>query len=136
MAIDGLGLAPGPAGRLPALVTDSIVLTGIRALGTHGVLPEEHSRPQPFEVDIELAVDLSLPGRSDLLSDTVDYDMLTASVVKIIETGRYSLMEALATRIADACKADKRVASVAVTVRKLRPPVGLMVRHVGVRIER
>lgn len=117
-------------------MTDTIILTGIQALGTHGVLPEEQTRPQPFEVDIELGVDLSRPGRSDVLSDTVDYDMLAASVVRIIETGRYSLLETLATRIAEAARADKRVASVTVTVRKLRPPVGVMIRHVGVRLER
>ena len=33
---------------------DTIILAGIRALGSHGVLPEEQARPQPFEVDIDL----------------------------------------------------------------------------------
>ena len=57
-------------------------------------------------------------------------------MVKIIETGRYSLLEALATKIAEACCSDPRVQGVAVTVRKLRPPVGVMLKDVGVRIER
>ena len=43
----------------------SIFIMGLRELGTHGVLPEEQSRPQPFEVDIELQVDLSTAGQSD-----------------------------------------------------------------------
>ena len=51
---------------------DTIILAGIRALGSHGVLPEEQGRPQPFEVDVELSVDLAPAGRSDVLSDTID----------------------------------------------------------------
>jgi dihydroneopterin aldolase len=115
---------------------DTIILTGIRALGAHGVLPEEQSRPQPFEVDVELSVDLRPPGRSDVLSDTVDYDALTGRIVSIIEAGGLSLLEALATRIADTCTTDPRVTAVVVTVKKLRPPVPVHVDHVAVRIER
>ncbi|MEW6471714.1 MAG: dihydroneopterin aldolase [Actinomycetota bacterium] len=115
---------------------DTIILAGIRALGCHGVLPEEQSRPQPFEVDVELSVDLAPAGRSDVLSDTIDYDALTGRIVQIIEAGGLSLLEALATKIAAACRADPRVAGVAVTVRKLRPPVPVDIDHVAVRVER
>jgi hypothetical protein len=34
------------------------------------------------------------------------------------------------------CRVDERVLAVAVTVRKLQPPVRAMVEHVAVRIER
>jgi dihydroneopterin aldolase len=115
---------------------DHIILTGIRALGAHGVLPEEQGRPQPFEVDLELALDLAPAGRSDALSDTVDYDGLTAKVVGILESGGCALLETLAARIAGACRVDPRVQGVTVTVRKLRPPVPALIDHVAVRIER
>jgi dihydroneopterin aldolase len=115
---------------------DAIVLSGIRALGAHGVLPEEQARPQPFEVDLEMRLDLTSAGRSDALSDTVDYDGLAARVAAIIEKGGCALLETLATRIAEAAKADPRVQSVVVTVRKLRPPVPVALDHVAVRIER
>jgi dihydroneopterin aldolase len=115
---------------------DAIVLSGIRAFGAHGVLPEEQARPQPFEVDLELRLDLEVPGRSDALSDTVDYDALAARVVGIIEKGGCQLLEALAARIAHAARSDPRVQGVVVTVRKLRPPLPVAVEHVAVRIER
>ena len=115
---------------------DTIILAGIRALGCHGVLPEEQSRSQPFEVDVELSVDLAPAGRSDALSDTVDYGELTSRIVGIVEAGGLSLLEALAAKIAAACQADPRVTGVAVTVKKLRPPVPVDLDHVAVRIER
>lgn len=115
---------------------DAIILTGLRALGAHGALPEEQGRPQPFEVDLELTVDLAGAGRSDALSDTVDYDALAARVTQIVEAGGHALLETLAERIARACRADPRVAGVTVTVRKLRPPVPVHLEHVAVRIER
>lgn len=115
---------------------DTIILSGIRALGAHGVLPEEQGRAQPFEVDVELAVDLVPAGRSDALSDTVDYDALTGRIVGIIEAGGLSLLEALAARIAATCQVDPRVTGVVVTVKKLRPPIPFHADHVAVRIER
>lgn len=118
------------------MTTDTIIVEGIRALGTHGVLPEEQSRPQPFEVDVELTSDLAAAGRSDALSDTVDYGAVAAGVVEIVETTRYRLLEALAARVAEACLADHRVTAATVTVRKLRPPVGVALGSVAVRIRR
>lgn len=115
---------------------DRIVVAGIRELGVHGVLPEEQARPQPFEVDVELTVDLTAAGESDALEDTVDYAAVCEAVSRVVRSERYQLLERLATRIAEVCRVDDRVRAVAVTVRKLHPPVRAMVDHVGVCIER
>jgi dihydroneopterin aldolase len=117
-------------------VTDRILISGIRELGIHGVLPEEQTRPQPFEVDVELIVDLSASGDSDDLDDTVDYSAVCEAVSRVVSSERHQLLERLATRIADVCCADPRVDGVVVEVRKLHPPVRAMLRSVGVRIER
>ena len=113
-----------------------IVIAGLRELGVHGVLPEEQSRPQPFEVDVELDVDLDRAGESDLLHDTVDYSAVCESVSRVVGSESYRLLERLATRIAEVCRADRRVLGVVVEVRKLHPPVRAQLDHVGVRIER
>ena len=112
-----------------------IVIAGLRELGVHGVLPEEQTRPQPFEVDVQLTVDLDPAGQSDALDDTVDYSAVAEAVSRVVRTERYQLLERLAARIAEVCRVDERVTSVAVTVRKLHPPVRAMVDHVAVRIE-
>jgi dihydroneopterin aldolase len=114
---------------------DTIAITGLRELGIHGVLPEEQARPQPFEVDVELSVDLSAAGESDSLDDTVDYSAVAEAVSRVVKSERYLLLERLATRIAEVCRADPRVKGVTVTVRKLHPPVRAMLDHVAVRIE-
>ncbi len=115
---------------------DRIVVAGIRELGTHGVLPEEQTRPQPFEVDVELGVDLEKAGETDALEDTVDYAAVCEAVSRIVRTERYQLLERLASRIAEVCCADDRVQTVAVTVKKLNAPVRAMVDHVAVHLER
>ena len=114
----------------------TIVIAGLRELGVHGVLPEEQARPQPFQIDVELTVDMSAASTSDALEDTVDYSAVAEAVSRVVSSERYQLLERLATRIAEVCSVDERVTGVAVTVRKLHPPVRAMVEHVAVRIER
>jgi len=112
------------------------VIPGIRELGVHGVLPEEQVRPQPFEVNIELLVDTAAAGQSDELGDTVDYAAVCEAVSRVVASEQFRLLERLAARIAEVCRADPRVEGVVVEVRKLHPPVRAMLDHVAVRIER
>jgi dihydroneopterin aldolase len=117
---------------------DRIQLRGLRAIGTHGVLPEEKSRAQPFEIDLDLAVDLHPAGRSDLLSDTVDYAGIAEAAVGIVTgASSFQLLEALAGAVAEATLAsDGRIAAVTVHLRKLQPPLAMDIATVGVRITR
>ena len=111
-------------------------MRGLRAVGTHGALPEEEVRAQPFEVDLDLTVDLRPAGRTDDLADTVDYGEIAGLVAAIVTGERHALLERLAERIAESVLTDERVVAVDVTVRKLRPPVALDLTTVGVRIVR
>jgi dihydroneopterin aldolase len=117
-------------------VPDRILISGLRELGVHGVLPEEQVRPQPFEVDLELLVNATEAGQSDDLDDTVDYSAVCEAVARVIASESYRLLERLATRIAEVCRSDPRVLAVVVEVRKLHAPVRASLDHVGVRIER
>lgn len=115
---------------------DVIRIPGIRELGVHGVLPEEQLRPQPFEVDVELRLDLGRAGETDDLDDTLDYSAVCEAVSRVIASEQHHLLERLAARIAEVCRADPRVQGVTVEVRKLYPPVRAQVGYVAVRIER
>jgi dihydroneopterin aldolase len=115
---------------------DLIEVRGVRAVGICGALPEERERPQPFEVDLDVEVDLAAAGRSDDLGDTVDYGALAEAVVAVITGEAPVLLERMATRIAEVVLAVDRVTAVTVTVRKLRPPVPVELTHAGVRLRR
>lgn len=119
---------------------DAIELRGLRVSGTHGVLPEERTLPQPFEVDLDLELDLRRPGLTDDLADTVDYGAVAESVAAVVGGEHADLLEHLAERIARAVVAalgaGRGVKSITVTVRKLRPPVAMSMASAGVRIRR
>ena len=117
-------------------MSDRIQLRGLRAVGVHGVLPEERARAQPFEVDLDVEADLRAAGTTDRLEDTIDYGTLAESVAAIIADESHALIERLAERIAETVLADGKVSAVSVTVRKLRPPVPVALETAAVSVRR
>jgi len=115
---------------------DQIQLRGLRFYGTHGVLAEEHARSQPFEVDVDLFLDLGPAGASDELGDTVDYGRLCELTRAVVEGPSANLLEHLAERIADGALeiSSGRARQVVVTLRKLRPPVPIDITSAAVKI--
>ena len=107
-------------------------------MGAHGGLPEEALRPQPFEVDLELLVDLRPAGRTDELAATIDYAELCEAARAVIEGPHALLLEHLAEKVAERALAvaHGRAQGVVVTVRKLRPPVPVELATAAVRVHR
>ena len=116
---------------------DRIELRGLRVLGLCGLLPEELTRVQPLEVDLDVDGRPG-PSRCDRRPWTTPSTTaaLCAMVERIISEERFDLLEALARRLAEAVMADERVEAVTVAVRKLRPPVPQQLDTCGVRITR
>ena len=118
-------------------MSDRIEVRDLRVTGTHGVLPEERERAQPFSVDIVAWVDMEAAQQSDDLADTVDYAALAMAAAEVVGARSYRLLEALSGRLASALLiVDPRLEAVEVTVRKLRPPLALDVGSTGVRVRR
>ncbi len=116
---------------------DRIEVRGLRVVATHGVLAHERERPQPFELDLDLYLDTAPAGASDHLEDTLDYGEVVKRAAAVARERSFLLLEALAEAVAGALvDLDPRVGWVAVTVRKLRPPVAEDVGSIGVRVER
>jgi dihydroneopterin aldolase len=115
---------------------DRIELHGLRVVASVGALPEEHERPQPLELDLDVEADLRVAGGSDRLEDTVDYGALCDAAVAVFD-GHIVLLEAVAERVAAAVRAaDARITGVTVVVRKLRPPVPHDLATSAIRISR
>lgn len=115
---------------------DQIRLTGVRAVGKHGVLDFEHERAQTFVVDATLFLDLAPAGHSDDLHDTVDYGAIAKGIVAIIEGDHVDLIEKLADRIASMILEYPAVAQTQVTVHKPSAPIVVPFDDVSVTVER
>ena len=116
---------------------DNIQLTGIRAYGYIGALPEENVLGQWFEVDITLWIDLAPAGCSDQLDDTHNYVTLVQQTQQLIETQTFKLIERLADAISNQAIAnDPRIEQVKVKVTKLTPPIPNFSGHIAVEIVR
>ena len=115
---------------------DRIRIAGVRATGFHGVFEHEKRDGQPFEVDVTLWVDLGRAGRTDDLSNTVNYGEVAADVVRRIEGEAFDLIERLAFVIAEDALARPLVEAVEVTVHKPEAPVGVTFGDVTVSVER
>ncbi len=117
-------------------MTDRIRIEGMVFEGTHGVHEHERTQRQPFEVDVELVLDLGPAGTTDDLARTIDYSAVFATCRRVVETTSFRLIEALAQRIADEILATYHPDEVTVRIRKPAVDLGGTFRAVGVEIVR
>lgn len=118
-------------------MTDTIYLSGIKAYGYTGALPEENILGQWFEAEITLYIDLVQASHSDDLADTCDYRSVIGNALRIIREERFQLIERLAGEIAAATlAADQRLQQVTVKVTKLSPPIADFSGQISAEITR
>jgi dihydroneopterin aldolase len=115
----------------------SITLEGMTFYAYHGVNQEERELGQRFVVDLTVETDMSVPGRSDELSDTVDYSEVYKTVKAVVEGETYNLLEAVAEAVARHVLASFPVAAVRARVTKPSPPIkGAVLDGVSVEVYR
>jgi dihydroneopterin aldolase len=118
-------------------MSDKISIKGIKGYGYHGVFDFEKRDGQDFFVDLEIDINLQGASKSDLLTDSVDYSLLTAIAKEAIEKLQFDLIERLAGFIADTIKENfPRVEKIEVTVHKPSAPVQESVTDIAVTIVR
>src|SRR3984893_6353566 len=130
-----------PAGRrggvftIAAMAHDRLLLEGLQFFGHHGDVEAERALGGRVDVDVAIRADLRVPGRSDQLSDTLDYVRCYETVRHVVETRQHNLLETVAEEIAAALLADERVASGRVRVAK-QPPIHGVFHRFAVVLER
>ncbi len=112
---------------------DLLRLNNMVFYGYHGIENSEKELGQRFEVDVDLFLDLRRAGRSDKLTDTIDYTRIYQIVEELVVEKEYNLIEALADEIARAILAEFEIAGTVVRVRK--PNVQLRGIADGVEVE-
>jgi dihydroneopterin aldolase len=108
----------------------------MRFQGRHGYYDHELLTPQPFEVDVELVLNLQPAGVDDDLRKSVDYGRVYEAVRQIVESTSFRLLEALAEAISHELLVDFEVHEVGVRVRKPNVQLGGPLDHAGVEIWR
>lgn len=117
-------------------VQDRITLTGVTAVGHHGVFEHERRDGQPFTVDVVLHLDLSAAAAADSLEHTANYADVADRIRDVITGEPCNLIETVAERIAGSVLASSRAAAVEVTVHKPHAPLEITFTDVAVTIYR
>jgi dihydroneopterin aldolase len=117
-------------------VTDRILLQNMRFEAAHGYHEYEQHAAQPFEVDIELRLNLQPAGIDDDLTKTIDYGRVYAIVRQIVESTSFRLLEAIAEAISHELLVDLDVTEVGIRIRKPAVQLGGPLDHASVEIWR
>ncbi|MEV7606956.1 dihydroneopterin aldolase [Paenarthrobacter sp. NPDC089322] len=115
---------------------DRITLTGVTAVGYHGVFDFERRDGQPFVVDAVLHTDFTKAAETDDLQFTAHYGEVAELITKHIEGEPLNLIEGLAVRIAEGILANYDVTAVDVTVHKPKAPIEVPFGDVTVSVHR
>ncbi|WP_245934363.1 dihydroneopterin aldolase [Arthrobacter psychrolactophilus] len=116
---------------------DSIKLSGVTAIGYHGVFDFEKRDGQPFITDVVLFMDVSDAAKTDDLSKTADYGAVADTILSLVTGEAFDLIETLTSRIAEKLLADFPVLdAVEVTVHKPKAPIQVPFGDVSITVFR
>jgi FolB domain-containing protein len=113
---------------------DQIQIKDLHLRTIIGINDEERRNRQDVLINIILYADTRAAGRSDDISDAVNYRTITKEVIELVENSSFFLVEKMAAQIAAICLADPRVERTRVRVEK--PGALRFARSVGVEIDR
>jgi dihydroneopterin aldolase len=118
-------------------MSDRIELHNMVFEGRHGYYDHEQATAQPFEVDVELRLNLQPAGVDDDLAKSVDYAKVYGIARQIVESTTFRLLEALAEAIGhEVLTGFPAVDEVGVRVRKPKVALGGPLDYAGVEIWR
>jgi dihydroneopterin aldolase len=90
-----------------------IELDGLQLPVSIGIHDFEKTGPQPYRLDLRLAIDDHYRTRQDQIAETVDYDALRARVSALVRSRHFNLQETLVQEVIDICFGlDARVRAV------------------------
>jgi dihydroneopterin aldolase len=115
---------------------DHVFIEGIKFHGFHGLTRLERQIGVRLSVDVALELDLARAGRSDRVSDTVNYQKVHAKVVELGRGRSHRLLESFASTLLAALLADFPADRITVRVRKETPVLDGIVDSVGVEMTR
>ena len=99
----------------------TIEVKGIKAYGKHGIYAEEKKEELLFLIDVKAILRDTSRARDnieeDLLEETINYETLVESVIKLVKEESFNLIETLALKVVDVLK-NPKLQEILVTVHK------------------
>lgn len=114
---------------------NTLTIKGMKFRAFHGVHEHEKKEGNDFEVDVIIHSDLSKAGRTDQLSDAIDYTAVHKIISDIMHGESVDLIEHLCFKIGveiDGFSPDQTKFEVA--VRKLNPPLSSQTEYTEARM--
>ncbi len=116
---------------------DKIIIRDLAVFANHGVFEAEAVLGQKFLVSAEISVDISRPGRTDCLENTIHYGEVCAEITRFLTEHRFQLIEACGEQLAeDLLLKYPLMEELELEIKKPWAPVHLPLDTVGVRIRR
>lgn len=115
MSVIPLPHEPAAPEPLVRAVASKVFVAGLKLDVEIGAYAHEVGRTQPLVIDVELEAPVAGAVQ---LGDVVNYEKVVKAAKAIAAEGHIDLVETFAERLARACLADPRVASVRVRVEK------------------
>jgi len=113
---------------------DQIIIEALQIDAVIGVYPFEKNFQQRLYLDMELAWDSRVAGRSDQLEDTLNYAAVCERLREFSAAHRFQLLETLLERFSELLHQEFDVHWMRLHIRK--PSAVAEAASVGVRIER
>lgn len=112
---------------------DKIILKNMAFYGYHGNLDSEKLQGQRFYVDVEIKTDLTKPGQTDMLEDSINYVEVYDMVASIMTGESCNLLEHIGALIADTLYQHfQGIIGLSVAVRKPSVPIAGVLDYVEV----
>lgn len=114
---------------------DMLRLVGLRYRIKLGLLPEERVLGGEVRIDIILRGDFREAGLADDISKAIDYRKVVQTITGEVTSRSYHLIEAFAEHLAKALlDSIEQVSEIEITVRKIQPPLPVILDGVEVTI--
>lgn len=116
---------------------DFIKITNLKVFAHHGVFPEETRDGQDFYVNAKLFLDCRKAGKTDNLSDSLNYGEVSHFITDFLQDHTYKLIESVAEQLAEAMLLSMPVLKgVEIELCKPYAPIGLPFENVSVTMKR
>ena len=113
---------------------DTIFISELKVKTKLGVPAWERMVVQTIILDIEISYDLAPAGKSDAITDTIDYGAVVARIHETLKQHSFQLVEALAEHVCQLIL--KEFGALSVKIKVAKPGILAGLKALGVVIER